>query len=405
MRTDRELQMDPASIHQSLEAFPHVTAGLAAQLLEFGELRLFDVGDTVLTEGQRPAYLGMVLDGSLGVRSRVWPDDRMVLVGAHEVIGDLSLLREDSVASASVEVLEPCAILSLTFELLRAELDRPSAFSNAMLWMLLQASIERFRNREISFAKPVERPRERVLYRTPVGPVDYLGGGSASADYEKAKQAMAAMPVSLRDATALWLDDPAAARAVFDQREQHFSVGTLSRAALDLLLDVLNRLSVADLPDRVIEHEPSFSAAEKAGHIGGHEVQKTVTLLMSGNIFLLTSPVDYKVSGRAPKLIARHVGLPSRAARSCYFNPPEVDPEIEYGQLRGMVSPFLPPGRPSRLSALVKLDTGTRPGAQTSLSISPCESLLVPTDLVGQIVEEYAARAYPYVDRFVLDAG
>lgn len=397
--------MDPSSVRQSLMAFAHVPAELADRLLELGELLSFDAGEMAITEGQRPDYLGFVLDGSLGVWSDLWPEDRMILIGAQEVIGDLSLLRENTVASASVEALEPSVLLSVTLDRLRAELDRPSAFSNSMLWMLLHACSERFRNREVSFLKPVERPRERFLYKTPAGPVDYLGSGSATADYEKAKQAMAAMPVSLRDAAAMWLDDPGAAQGVFDKREQLYSVGTLSSAALGLLLDVLRKASIPDLPDRVIEHEPSFSAAEKVGHIGGHEVQKTVTLLMSGNIFLLTSPVDYKVSGKAPKLIARQVGLPARAARSCYFNPHEIDPEIEYGLLRGMVSPFLPPGRPSRLTALVQLDPGTRPGAQTSLSISPCESILVPTESVGQIVEAYAARAYPYVDRFSLDGG
>lgn len=397
--------MDGSSIRESLMAFPRVTAELADGLLERGELLRFDAGEMVITEGQRPEHLGFVLDGSLGVRSNLWPDDRMVLVGAHEVIGDLSLFAENSHASASVETLEPSVILSLKFERLHEELDRPSGFSNAVLLMLLHVSNERFRNREVFFLEPVERPRERYLFKTLVGPVDYFGGESGGADYGKAKQAMAAMPVSLRDATAIWLDDRAAAQRVFEDRERLFSIGTLSGAALGLLLDVLRELSISDLPDRVIEHESSFSAAEKSAHTGGYEVQKTVTLMMGGNIFLLTSPIDYRSSARVPKLIARQVGLPARAARSCYFNPPDVDPEIEYGLLRGMVSPFLPPGRPSRLTAVVQLDPGTRPGAQTSLSISPCESILVPTDSVGQIVEAYAARAYPYVDRFSLAGG
>jgi CRP-like cAMP-binding protein len=397
--------MDSSSIRESVMAFPHVNAELADQLLGLGELRMYDAGELVITEGRRPDYLGLVLKGSLGVRSDLWPDDRMILVGAHEVIGDLSMLQENTVASASVETLEPSAIFSLEFERLREELDRPSAFSNGVLLMLLHASHERFRNREISSLKPIERPRERNLFRTPIGPVDYFGSGSASADYDKAKQAMAAMPVSLRDAIASWVDDPEAAQRVWDKREKLFSVGTLSSAALGLLLDVLRELSVSDLPDRVIEHEPSFSAAEKSGHTGGHEVQKTVTLLMGGNIFLLTSPVDYKANSKTPKLIARQVGLPSRAARSCYFNPPEVDPEIEYGLLRGIVSPFLPPGRPSRLSALVQVDPGATSETQTSLSISPCESILVPTNLVGEIVDAYADRAYPYVDRFSVESS
>jgi len=393
--------MDPSSIRESLVAFPHVSAELADRLLSMGELQEFDAGHMVITEGQRPDALGLVLNGSLGVRSKRWPADRMILVGANEVIGDLSLLKERTPASASLEAMEPAAIFSVHFDRLHSELAAPSTFANDLLLLLLHASHDRFRNREISALKPIERPREPLRLRAPVGFVDYFGG-SASADYDKAKQAMAAMTISLRDAAALWLDDRGAAQTVFAERESLFSVGTLSSAALDLLLDVLRELSISDVPDRIIEHEPSFSAAEKFGHTGGQEVQKTVTVLMGGNIFLLTSPVEYKASSRTPKEIARQVGLPSRAGRSCYFNPPEVDPEIEYGLLRGIVSPFLPPGRPSRLTALVQLDPGPRPDAQTSLSISPCESILVPTDAVGQIVDAYAARAYPYVERFSL---
>ena len=90
------------------------------------------------------------------------------------------------------------------------------------------------------------------------------------------------------------------------------------------------------------------------------------------------------------------LGFPRRGLNT-YINPVAFIPEIELGLLRGMVSTFFSPGRITQLDLVALIAPSSSQMPDVAVSLSPCESVLLPCSLFPAIAKKYAERAYPYV--------
>jgi len=184
--------------------------------------------------------------------------------------------------------------------------------------------------------------------------------------------------------------------AALAQRVQRLSVATMAAESLQLLFEVTRNEGVTDLDRRVIRHEPSFSAADKQAILPGFLIQKTVTILIENKFVLCSSIGDLKISRKLLGEIAVMLGFPRRGLNT-YINPVAFIPEIELGLLRGMVSTFFSPGRITQLDLVALIAPSSSQMPDVAVSLSPCESLLLPCAVFPAIVRKYAEHAYPYV--------
>jgi hypothetical protein len=126
-------------------------------------------------------------------------------------------------------------------------------------------------------------------------------------------------------------------------------------------------------------------------------VQKTVSVEMAGRLLLWTGIGDYEHTLDQRRVVASALGLPRQAARQCSTNPATCRPEEEFAMLPGMVSPFLPPLRPSRLVSVVQVPwpaAWEEQGKAVGVSLSLFESLILPLSCFRAVVLQYAAQAY-----------
>ena len=117
---------------------------------------------------------------------------------------------------------------------------------------------------------------------------------------------------------------------------------------------------------------------------------------MEGRFVLCSSIGDLKISRKLLSEIGVKLGLPRRKFDS-YISPAAFIPEIELGLLRGMVSTFLSPGRMTQLCIVALITPSSSRVSDVAVSLSPCESVLLPCSLFPAIAKKYAERAYPYV--------
>jgi hypothetical protein len=98
--------------------------------------------------------------------------------------------------------------------------------------------------------------------------------------------------------------------------------------------------------------------------------------------------------------VVQGLHLPTRSLKACQINPANYAPEHALGLLTGMVSPFVVPGQSAyRFQGIIFLtdsDNGwARSKDMVAVSLSPCESLLVPIARFRLLTHRYAQRAYP----------
>ena len=180
-------------------------------------------------------------------------------------------------------------------------------------------------------------------------------------------------------------------------RERLLGPATLSSASLRLLYDISSQF-VDDLPERICWHAPTLSASETQAVLPPQVlVQKTVSVEMAGRLLLWTGIGDYQHTLDQHRVVADALGLPRRAARQCSTNPATCRPEQEFAMLPGMVSPFLPPLRPTRLVSVVQVPwpaVWEEQGKAVGVSLSLFESLILPLSCFRAVVLQYAAQAY-----------
>ncbi len=200
---------------------------------------------------------------------------------------------------------------------------------------------------------------------------------------------------------------------ILDLREAVLGAATLSCASLRLLYEIaslhiqalhplepVSAWHTRPLHERIVSHAASHSAAQTQAVLPrGALIQKTVTVAMEGRLLLCTCVCDQELERKQLRAMADALALPRRAVKRCSINPSTCDPEEEFGMLPGMVSPFLPPLRSTRLAAVVLMPWPRwweEQEREVAVSLSPWESLLLPLRCLIDIVRCYARHAYPY---------
>lgn len=210
----------------------------------------------------------------------------------------------------------------------------------------------------------------------------------------------------------VWATLPdAAATAQLKRRENLLDVATLSCKAIELLHGIIFSLGIYHA---IIRHPPSVKASTKqtliAGGLDGTVllVNKTMTVRLDNQHFLFTGAGDFTINRRLLHRVAAELGLAKRAVKDCRINPADYCPESELGLLKGMVSAFISPAIPrptlQGVVLIVPTEVDRAEGHMVAISLSPFESLVVRLADLPVLVQHYAARAYPDLNRTTLGA-
>lgn len=196
------------------------------------------------------------------------------------------------------------------------------------------------------------------------------------------------------------------------RREQVLGAATLPGTVLQLLYQIaathLHQEQVdKDLADwemrplhqRLVWHVSTRSAEETQAVLPPRVlVQKTVTIEMDGKLILCSGVGAQPVTRTQLHALAAKLSLSRRTTKRCTINPATCDPVGEFEMLPGMVSPFLHPQRPTRLTALALLPWPRHWEEQeyeVALSLSLWESILLPLRSLKSVLYCYASQAYP----------
>jgi len=194
--------------------------------------------------------------------------------------------------------------------------------------------------------------------------------------------------------------------AALQKRAALLGVATMHPESL-LLLTRLFRDEGLEMADYLSErHAATLDASEKQALLpAGVHVQKTVTLLLDGKLLLVTSIGDGELGRKERIALLKRLGLSRETPHHFRFNPPNIVPESDLGQLRGIVNPFIQPDRDIVLGALVHLPWPEAWAAEeVAVSISPCESVRVPLQSYWSILSRYIAEILPDLDLIELKA-
>ena len=207
----------------------------------------------------------------------------------------------------------------------------------------------------------------------------------------------------------LRLTEGAGLHARLSERASALGIATLRPESLLLLMRFFREEGL-EMADHLLgPHAATTQAREKQAFLpGGVQVQKTVSLLVGGRLILVTWIGD-RLLGRAERFaLAAKLGLSRSAARQATLNPPGCAAEQEFGLLRGMVSPFLPAGFGTGLCAVAQLSwpqVWEDEGQSVAISLSPCESLLIPLRCYRRILYHYVRQSIPDVPLVELDVS
>ncbi len=195
-------------------------------------------------------------------------------------------------------------------------------------------------------------------------------------------------------------------------REQVLGAATLPGTVLQLFYQIaathlyheqaekdLAHWETRPLHQRLVWHVSTRSAEETQAVLpAGVLVQKTVTIEMDGKLILCSGVGAQPVTRTHLHTLAAQLSLPRRAIKRCTLNPVTCDPVGEFEMLPGMVSPFLRPQRPTRLTAVALLPWPRHweeQGYEVALSLSLWESILLPLRSLKAVLFGYAGQAYP----------
>jgi hypothetical protein len=207
----------------------------------------------------------------------------------------------------------------------------------------------------------------------------------------------------------LRLTEDAGLHAKLCERASALGIATLRPDSL-LLLAQLFREEGLEMADHLFgPHVATLRARGKQALLPvGAQVQKTVSLLVGGRL-VLVSWIGDRLLGRTERFaLAAKLGLSRSAARQATLNPPGCVAEQEFGLLRGMVSPFLPAGFGTCLHAVAQLSwpqVWEDEGRSVAISLSPCESLLIPLRCYHRLLSKYVRQSVPGVPLVELDVS
>ncbi len=205
----------------------------------------------------------------------------------------------------------------------------------------------------------------------------------------------------------LRLTQGAAFNARLREREAALGIATLPSDSLLLLAQLMHEEGLDMAQHLFGPHPATLRAREKQALLpGSAHVQKTVSLVIGGRLVLMTSIGDRLLGLPERFALAAKLGLSRRAARKATINPPGCAAEQEFGLLRGMVNPFLPTGFGKGLRAIAQLSwpqVWEKEGQSVAISLSPCESLLIPLHCYRRVLYRYARQTNPGVPLLELD--
>jgi hypothetical protein len=362
-----------------------------------GTKRNIPSNETLIREGEVLQEIYFVLAGLFSVGPA--GGESFSTVGPGGMVGDMSLLTEKA-TSASVTALEQgSAVLAVPREIIVNQLNADPGFAGRFYRLTAMLLSERLRDLIALFIMaPAVKPDTKASPAL-VGPVRLFH--QTQPDFQEIERIVESLPplAQLGDAWQHGAGDSGALK----QRVKELSVATMAAESLQLLFEVAQDEGVNELEKRIIRHKPSLSAADKQAILSDSLVQKTVTILIEGKFVLCSSVGDFKISRKLLSEIGAELDLPRRKFAS-YINPAAFIPEIELGLLRGMVSTFFSPGRMTQLCLVGFITPSSSQLPDVAVSLSPCESLLLPCSQFPRIVKKYAERAYPYVPFALLSA-
>jgi hypothetical protein len=182
------------------------------------------------------------------------------------------------------------------------------------------------------------------------------------------------------------------------ERERILGPATLAADALELLFHLAEG-SAGESPAYIVHHAPSFSAAHKQVALSlvcDAVVHKTVTLRIGDHLVFCTGPGDFNIDRPTLRVIGRGLSLSRKEQSRVSINPDDVVPETAFGQLRGIVSPFLSRIPNVRLASIFLLPYAPDDvGSDVAIPISPCESLIVSAEAFAPIVKSFVAHRLP----------
>jgi hypothetical protein len=174
---------------------------------------------------------------------------------------------------------------------------------------------------------------------------------------------------------------------------QHGTV-TLPGASLVLIYQIASQL-VDDLSLHICIHRVTYSAQEAQIVLPQWVlVQKTVTVALRGKLLLWTSIGDRMQTIQQRRVVATTLSVRRQAAKHTTINPPSISSEEEFGMAAGMVSPFLPPLRRTRPSAVVQEVWPRDQEQNVATSLSLYESLILPVYKLCLLLNSYIECAY-----------
>ena len=354
-----------------------------------GTKRDIPPNEILIREGVVLQEIYFVLGGLFSVGSA--GGESFSTVGPGGVLGEMSLITEKE-ASASVTALEQgSAVLAVPHDVITAKLIADPGFAIRFYRLTATLVSERLRHLIALFITPPTITPETKMGPFLLGPVRLFN--QTDPDFEEIERIVESLPPLAQICDRL--EHGTGSDGELMQRGKDLSVATLAAESLQLLLEVAKDQGVTGLDRRVIRHKPSFSAADKQAILPNALVLKAVTILIEDKFVLCSSLGDLKISRKLLREVGAALGLPRKF--NSYINPAAFIPEIELGLLRGMVSTFFSPGRMTRLRLVSLIIPSSSQLSDVAVSLSPCESLLLPGGLFPAIAKTYAERAYPYI--------
>ncbi|HEU5383141.1 MAG TPA: hypothetical protein VFV38_47685 [Ktedonobacteraceae bacterium] len=164
----------------------------------------------------------------------------------------------------------------------------------------------------------------------------------------------------------------------------------------------LARLHTPQAPLSIYYHRESVAACDKQRFLPpGIYVQKSLTLMLSQQIVLVSGIGDFRLQRWQMKSIARLLSLSATEARKILINPNWLPAELTSGLAEGMVSPFFAPDSAQTLPLaaviLLPLPLWLEESDQVSISLSLRSSLLLPARQLPAFITAYGLRYYPHI--------
>lgn len=353
------------------------------------------LGEMLIAEGQKIDEIYFVLTGVFSYESK--SGEQYVTVGPGDAIGFMTFV-SGTIATSSVFASESnCRVLAIGCDKITHRLNSDIHFANRFYHMVSKLLSDRMQQLMDIFILKIQKKSSKKVSSTVLGPVPLFEDDSPN--FTLISKLFKSTP-SISNLFEETEKDITIYQTLL-KREKKLSAATMSAEGVKLLLEILKQEGINDFDGRIIYHNASISAEEKQALLPNAIIQKTITIVIENKFVLCSGLGNFKVRSRLLKKLAKQLDLPR--CNHSYINPAAFVPEVELGLLRGMVSTFFSPNRITRLNLVALLRPLENSPKEVAISLSPFESLLIPTNIFPSVVKKYAKCAYPYIPFVELD--